>query len=72
MTCAQIATSIKVWNALKDKVSWKVTITKVDFPALHVETHYGQIKFVREMLTKGSRDSLQRATSFRRSRRQQQ
>ena len=52
MTCAQIAASIKVWNALKDKVSWKVTITKVDFPALHMETHYGQIKFVREMLTK--------------------
>ena len=52
MTCAQIAASIKVWNALKDKVSWKVTITKVDFPAVHVETHYGQIKFVREMLTK--------------------
>ena len=52
MTCTQIAASIKVWNALKDKVSWKVTITKVDFPALHVETHYGQIKFVREMLTK--------------------
>ena len=52
MTCAQIAASIKVWNALKDKVSWKVTITKVDFPALHVEAHYGQIKVVREMLTK--------------------
>ena len=52
MTCAQIAASIKVLNALKDKVSWKVTITKVDFPALHVEAHYGQIKFVREMFTK--------------------
>ena len=52
MTCAQIAASIKVLNALKDKVSWKVTITKVDFPASHVEAHYGQIKFVREMLTK--------------------
>ena len=48
----KIAASIKVWNALKDKVSWKVTITKVDFPALHVEAHYGQIKVVREMLTK--------------------
>ena len=52
MTCAQIAASIKAWNALKDNMSWKVTITKVDFPALHVETHYGQIKLVREMLTK--------------------
>ena len=50
MTCVQIAASIK--NALKDKVAWKVTSTKVDFPALHVEAHYGQIKFVREMLTK--------------------
>ena len=52
MTCAQIAASIKVLNALKDEVSWKVTITKVDFPALHVEAHYEQIKFVCEMLTK--------------------
>ena len=38
-------------NALKDKVSWKVTSTK-DFPALHVEAYYGLIEFVREMLTK--------------------
>ena len=33
-------------------MSWKVTSTNVDFPALHVEAHHGQIKFVREMLTK--------------------
>ena len=43
---------VGVMDVLKTKVNLKTTSIKTGLAALHISAHYGQVDFVREMLTK--------------------